>query len=75
MKLHERITQYIENRYNNMKPKTKRTMRMIPRAVILMLFATYFAGLIYSTADLLVYVFGVVLLGIFLFFLPFEKLL
>jgi len=71
----QRVGMLIDYKYQNMKPKNKRMIRMIPRVFILMFFATYFAGFLYSTADLLVYMFGVILLGILLFFVPLNKLL
>lgn len=72
---YEKVRLHVEYLYENMSIKNKRTIRMIPRVMILMSFATFFAGFLYCLADLLAYVFGIILLGIFLFFIPLDKLL
>jgi len=73
--LYKRIELWIQYQYNNLSTKSKRTVKLIPRIVILMVLSSFFAGFIYSINDLLMYVFAIILLGLFLFFVPLNKLL
>lgn len=72
---YKRLQTRLQYHFDNLSTKSRRTVKMIPRIIILMSFATFFAGFIYCSLDLLMYIFAIVLLGIFLFFIPLDKLL
>lgn len=47
----------------------------LPRIIIFMMFVTYFSGLLYFFIDIIAFFVGIIILSIFLFFLPFDKMM
>jgi len=61
--------------YKEQPKKRKRTIRFIPKVIVYMFFCVYMSGFIQTWADLIFFAIGAVVLGLFILFAPFHKLL
>jgi len=61
--------------YKSKNEKQKRVIKLIPYIIIYMSILTYFSGFIKTLEDVLVFIIGAVILGLFSFFIPISKLL
>jgi len=79
--LEGRIVFKISNWYNNLEPKNKRLIKYLPaRIIVLIVLLVFNSGINYQygipdPVDEMVFYLTTIVLCIFIFFIPFEKLL
>jgi len=70
----EKMNQKIKVWHTNLKEKQKRTLKFIPRIIIFMMLCVYFSGFLYTTVDDLFLIFTLIILAVFILFVPLGKI-
>jgi undecaprenyl pyrophosphate phosphatase UppP len=69
----QRFLETIKAKLQKLNPKQRRLTSFSLRVVIYMLLSIYFSGLIHSLYDVIYVSIGLVIFGLLLFFLPWNK--
>ena len=73
--LDKKFVEKLKAKFKNLNPKQRRLTSFSLRVVIFMLLSMYFSGLMHSVSDAVYICVGLFIFGMFLFFLPWNKVL
>ena len=71
----QQFLEKLKSKFQNLNPKQRRLTSFSLRMVIFMLLSIYFSGLMHSIYDVVYICVGLLIFGLFLFFLPWNKVL